>query len=137
WMLDPAKLGNPEEPGRLKLGSGKPLGFGSVEVTVEPSGTRLSRGQDVSDRLRSLQAKVQPRDWTLLAGQFERGMPPWFDQVKQAIRAAAVGYPADVPVHYPRTEPRSPGYEWFKQNEDGRTHHSLPLVGGEPLPCKP
>lgn len=137
WLLDPSRLGTSGELGRLKLGGGKPLGFGSVELSVVGSKTRLFRGREVSARLNGFRSVVAPTDWSQLPDAFEAAMPSWFDEVKQAIRAAAIGYPADVAVTYPRVEPGSPGYQWFEENEDRQAHLSLPVLGDGTLPCRP
>ena len=140
WLLDPNRLGRPNQPGRLKLGSGKPLGFGSVDVAVDAARTRLSTGQQIAIRLRALASTVDTADWSALAERFEQAMTAGFSGVIDAVRLAAAGFAADYEVHYPRPYRRAPGYEWFVRNEEAARNgqaKSLPLLGGEPLPDWP
>lgn len=140
WLLDPVRSGRDGRPGRLKLGSGKPLGFGSVEVTVDVARTRLSTGRQLAHRLRSLSSSPETADWSQLSEQFEEAMTRRFGGVLDAFRHAAVGFAADVDVHYPRPYQGAPGYEWFVDNEKASRHgkaRSLPLLGGAPLPERP
>ena len=140
WLLDPNRLGRPDQPGRLKLGGGKPLGFGSVEVTVDVARTRLSTGQQIATRLRALASTADTTDWSVLAEQFEQAMIPRFAEVLDAVRLSSVGFSEAYDVHYPRPYRRAPGYEWFVLNEKEvpkRNAKSLPLLGGDPLPERP
>jgi hypothetical protein len=57
------------------------------------------------------------RGITLLAEEFEQAMGQRFGSVLTAIRNTAIGFPADEPVHYPRSRPGEPGYEWFVAND--------------------
>lgn len=139
WLLDPVRLGVAGRPGRFKLGGGKPLGFGSVEITVDWDRTALVSGRRIADRLRAFQPDAGGADWSGLAGRFEQAMTHRFKEVITAVRNAAVGYPPGVNVHYPRPHSGANGYDWFVQNEKANTglRCALPLLGGPPLPKSP
>jgi CRISPR-associated protein (TIGR03986 family) len=129
WLLDPARAGEPGEPARHRLGMGKPLGFGSLELSVDPERTRLSAGDHIRARLDELRsAPPEAADWSGLATEFEEAMSERFGSVLSDVRSALAGFDTDFPVHYPRLQPRSPSYEWFKGNEQGGKH-PLPLLG--------
>jgi len=111
-----------------RLGYAKPLGFGSVKVTVEQVET-----VDWSKRLQSLKVDTgwQTIDGTRYKREFLETMQALygdgFDRVLADLRALLGEPPNSLPVHYPRTgeEPDSEGknYEWFvgnKKREDRR-----------------
>jgi CRISPR-associated protein (TIGR03986 family) len=125
WLLDPARSG---KPARYRLGMGKPLGFGSVELSVRPDETHLYTGERMADRLEALADRPEPADWSGLAAGFETAMSEKFGAVLAAVRTALVGFAAGRRVHYPRTAERRPTYEWFTANEKG-CKEPLPLLG--------
>jgi CRISPR-associated protein (TIGR03986 family) len=139
WLLDPARLGIDGKPGYFKLGGGKPLGFGSIKITIDKNRTALTTGTNIAVRLRNLQPVAGPADWSQLAARFEQAMAGQFGDVIDAVRRAAAGYPAEIDVHYPRPHPRAHGYEWFVRNEKTNTgmRCALPLLGDPPLPKSP
>ncbi|OJY45966.1 RAMP superfamily CRISPR-associated protein [Pseudonocardia sp. 73-21] len=121
WLLDPLRCGRPDRPARHRLGMGRPLGFGAVELTA--TAVDLCDGEAMSTFLDTLGATVPVKiDPSELAGEFEAGMRGrGFGEVLDVLRAALVGYPkADrgvpTPVRYPRNG-TSPIYEWYVQNE--------------------
>lgn len=143
----------PDTPRHLRLGGGKPLGFGSVTLHLENA--ELYTGAAMAERYRSLTAPAAP-DATDLADIVEAyrqavaeayaGAGKDFASVGfiRAFLAAAVGPEGGAPVHYPRiatldvaqqefvAPPRAESYEWFVENEKGR--QSLPsLAGGKSL----
>jgi CRISPR-associated protein (TIGR03986 family) len=123
----------------LKLGHGKPLGFGSVTLAVDPAGTDLRRTDDWVEHYRSLTPPPAPSgdanlpDLNDLAAAFAAAAPA---PVLDAFCAIAKGRP-DLRVHYPRTrpqdkrdqsktmregvavppDPRGRAYTWFVANE--------------------
>ncbi|WP_262402813.1 TIGR03986 family CRISPR-associated RAMP protein [Actinomadura sp. CNU-125] len=117
-----------------RVGLGKPLGFGSVRLDLEPSGTSLHRGDVWQAHYRTLAGNLpapNPADWDELRAAFEESSRavPELRKAQEAFLQAAAGL-ADLPVHYPRTRPKKlrPGgptppdprglsYEWFSQNE--------------------
>ncbi|WP_301173701.1 TIGR03986 family type III CRISPR-associated RAMP protein [Actinomadura geliboluensis] len=117
-----------------RLGLGKPLGFGSVHLSLEPERTQLHTGAQWSDYYRDLMGELPAssaetvvrtciRAFTDAAGQ-----QPGLGEVERAFLAAARGRD-DVPVHYPRARPkgmrarRTPpnpageSFAWFTANE--------------------
>ena len=127
WLL----LNSQEAP--LRLGSGKPYGFGVVTAEIVwnddgdggPEPTALWDGEAVAEGWRSL-ARPAPasRDrLEALADRFERlaRRHPLLSRTLAAYRAAnrAVGHP----VHYPRSRerPMAESYEWFTENERTET----------------
>ena len=105
WLLT-------QEGAHLRLGYGKPLGFGSMTTTV--TGGSLRRGADLADEYRGLAEKhcndgvpgpdhptVQAyRD--ALAGLFSGGGAFEANPVVAAYLASARGFDSGLPVHYPR-----------------------------------
>ncbi|MBL8924639.1 MAG: hypothetical protein JNM77_00160 [Pseudonocardia sp.] len=133
WLLDPACCGSAEAPGRHRLGGGRPLGFGSVELTV--AGTRLYRGDRMRDRLLMLEPEVDADVQADLAAEFEKALPASARPVLEALRWAFTGFGRNAPVHYPRNRKDGPAYEWFVENEKVRSRaapgrrQALPLPG--------
>lgn len=123
WLLDPQRLGRDGTPGMMRLGMAKPLGFGSVEVRINQAETRLSTGREIAARFGALaDAPSEVAGWQSLADEFEQAMRQRYGSVLTAMRNAAVGFPADQPVHYPRSRVGDAGYEWFQANN--RTMHT-------------
>ncbi len=165
WLLD---LGaDPDaDPGRFhRLGLGKPLGFGSVRLTVDPARTDLRTGGSWADFYRSLTPEEPLSDGFPAAAretveEFRKAVAggQQFEKVPhiRAFLAAATGDPS-TPVHYPRVrpnglrvdvpvppDPRGRSFEWFVQNErqqggriQGDRGVSLPDLGAGPLPIHP
>ncbi len=148
-----------------RLGFGKPLGFGSVRLTVDPARTDLRTGASWAQYYRSLGPEKRPDDGYPAAARasvdaFTKAVSPGnqFETVPhiKAFLAAATG-DASVPVHYPRVrpnglrvdvpvppDPRGRSFEWFVQNEQqqgGRVRDnrgvSLPDLGVGHLPIHP
>jgi len=130
-----------------RLGYAKPLGFGSVKITVEE--VKII-GWD--ERLRSLKpdAGRKPLSRDLLnkyKSDFLAAMHDLygdeFDKVVLADLRALLSEPSDLPIHYPRTpkepDPKGNNYEWFVGNKRlGKNGYPLPLPeeekGGKGLP---
>ncbi|MUN41083.1 TIGR03986 family type III CRISPR-associated RAMP protein [Actinomadura litoris] len=136
-----------------RLGLGKPLGFGSVRLSLDPRETKLHTGAQWSEYYRDLAGELpDPSAETVVencvrAFEREAANQPGFATIEGAFRAAAQGR-ADLPVHYPRARPkglrapRTPpnpageSYAWFTANEkvkDGSVApdrgRSLPSAG--------
>lgn len=163
WLLDLSRqLADPMA--HLRLGMGKPLGFGSVSVRLTgldlqdgearradyaslfkagEGGERLkAQGEASSDAAKPLVEAYRAALSALFAGK------P-FDEVSviKAFRNAACGID-DLPVHYPRATPAPDGdgknFEWFvannkeDRNEPGPKYALPPLwsPAGLPLPDK-
>jgi hypothetical protein len=126
-----------------RLGGGKPLGFGSVRLTIDPEKTHLRTGEswkrfystlddtppaevDRRQLIESFQKAVvdayAPKTQGSLAERFER--VPFI----AAFVRAARGFADDLPIHYPRARqpgqsgpvpphPEGKAYEWFVAND--------------------
>jgi len=108
-----------------RLGYAKPLGFGSVKVTVD----QVER-VDWPTRLKSLAVDagwqtVDPERVADLKDKFLQTMRNLhgdaFDNVLADLQALLGEPPDDLPVHYPRTEPEpdpeGKNYEWFEEHK--------------------
>ncbi|TYK52616.1 TIGR03986 family type III CRISPR-associated RAMP protein [Actinomadura decatromicini] len=136
-----------------RLGLGKPLGFGSVRISLEPERTRLHNGAQWSEYYRDLTGELPDSSTEAVVRTCIRAFTeaaeqqPGFTEITDAFLAAAHGSD-DLPVHYPRARPkemraqRTPpnpsgeSYAWFTANEkiDKRTvapgrGRSLPSPG--------
>ncbi|MDG4765298.1 TIGR03986 family CRISPR-associated RAMP protein [Solwaraspora sp. WMMD406] len=114
----------------LKLGLGKPLGFGAVRVEVDWADTRLFTGDRLLDRCRTLSLSPAADDTdtprrlaTLYDGMLTQRMP----EVRDGFLNTAYGF-VGVPVHYPRyaatgpdqeaqSAPRGTTYDWWVAND--------------------
>lgn len=109
WVLDPANLvpgaervKDPDACGFLRMGMGKPLGLGAVEVRLGPGGVRAKCGQEMADDYASLAscAGESSVEWNKTLGDFvdEKMLlsMPWI----RALQRAAFGYSDDYPVRY-------------------------------------
>jgi len=130
-----------------RLGYAKPLGFGSVKITVEEI-----KIIEWEERLRSLGPnagwKPLSRDqWGEYKAEFLEEMQniygDKFDKMVLADLRALLSEPPDLPIHYPRTQkrpdPKGNNYEWFVGNKKhGKNGYPLPLPeeekGGKGLP---
>lgn len=131
WLLDRA------DTSPLRLGAGKPHGFGVLACTIDPSGTRVWNSDAVTQGWRQLSRPDTAEHGTLrsLAADFESNASrhPVLAEALASYRAATAGIQAH-PVHYPRTspEPRAESYEWFVAND--RTTRSGGVTHGWALP---
>lgn len=138
-----------------RLGLGKPLGFGSVQVEVDPATTLLRTGEDWRNYYASFSEELPGTNPELqdLVSRFEEASRAWPGQPHlEAFLAATRGDPR-TPVHYPRVRPAGlsktvpvppdpcgKAYAWFVENEreDQVTRkESLPEAGGDPLTVYP
>jgi CRISPR-associated protein (TIGR03986 family) len=140
-----------------RLGGGKPFGFGSVRLDIDPENTDLRSGAEWHDYYKSLldttkpDFKVQVSQWI---NAFQRAVQdsysePNFDRVPfiTAFCRAAQGFDDHAAIHYPRStrEPKPDGeaFKWFVANErTGGTHPgqklALPsLAQPQPFPINP
>lgn len=118
----------------LRLGAGKPLGFGAITVAINWQATELHTGQALRDCWTSLhRPDPSPQDQVLaLAAGFEdqATRSPALAPVLEAFRILGTGLPA--PAAYPRTrrDPEAETYRWFTANEkikDGKPQHGFAL----------
>ncbi len=134
WLLDL------DEGQYHRLGGGKPLGFGSVRLSVDWNASEMGRG----DAWRTNYLSLLPGPLPDVKAQEDRALEDYrtaveasfgpFERVPfiRAFRAAARGF--DKPVHYPRhRQPRSRGpvpphgqgenFRWFTANERPHPPH--------------
>ncbi|MDQ1294549.1 MAG: hypothetical protein QG608_2434 [Actinomycetota bacterium] len=130
WLLDRGTTSP------LRLGSGKPHGFGVLSCTVDWTATSLRDGRATAERWRSLAqpTPAQKSTLTALAADFEQqaGRHPVLAEALESYRRATAPV-STVPVHYPRLDsrPQKESYRWFVINEKS-TKNSL--VHGWSLP---
>lgn len=126
----------------LKLGMGKPLGFGSVRVGVDWTRSTIRSTEQLREHLGRLEEgpavdSETARSW---ATEFEAVLRTKVPDVFRSIIAAAHG--TELVTHYPRqgnmtteSRPQAETYKWFVANE--RNHpkqHALPLLAPENRP---
>ncbi|GLW64298.1 hypothetical protein Arub01_25420 [Actinomadura rubrobrunea] len=117
-----------------RLGLGKPLGFGSVRLHIDFSGTSLLSGDQWSEYYRSLSGELPDADPRPVYDKCRQAFEDLLGHeslrhVKAAFLAAASGVP-ELPVRYPRAhpdklapgvptppDPRGRSYAWFTANE--------------------
>lgn len=127
WLL---RLHTPDAPYHFRFGGGKPLGFGSLQLSIHAH--QLSTGTAIADGFRKLDpTAVQSLDESALdkvVGAYQEALlQPFepgtavFEQLPMiaGLLCAGRGWPDSAPVHYPRTT-RAPdadgnNYEWFAQ----------------------
>ncbi len=105
----------------LRLGGGKPLGFGAVSVRIDWDETELRTGETLRGSwlaLRRPEADSR-EEIEALAGKFEEqaSASPVLAPALEAFRKVAAGQPR--PPAYPRTSrrPQADTYRWFVANE--------------------
>jgi CRISPR-associated protein (TIGR03986 family) len=119
-----------------RLGGGKPLGFGSVRLDVDPDNTDLRSGVEWRDYYGSLLDTTKP-DFKNVVSQcinaYQRAIKEGysessFDRVPfiAAFCQAAQGFNDNAAIHYPRIEkaphPEGKAFEWFVKNEKTANH---------------
>ncbi|AGF53617.1 unknown protein (plasmid) [Synechocystis sp. PCC 6803] len=134
-----------------RLGGGKPLGFGSVRLDIDPDKTDLRNGAGWRDYYGSLLETSQP-DFTTLISQWinafqtavkEEYGSSSFDQVTfiKASGQSLQGFHDNASIHYPRStpEPKPDGeaFKWFVANEKGRRLALPALEKSQSFPIKP
>ncbi|MBF9129146.1 TIGR03986 family CRISPR-associated RAMP protein [Plantactinospora sp. S1510] len=118
----------------LRLGAGKPYGFGVVAARLDADRTRLWDATGIRDGWLRLTRPdpVDPAKLTKLAATFAataRGNAVLREATESYLAAAK---PVTDPVHYPRKtpEPQAESYQWFVANdriERGRVAEGWPL----------
>lgn len=134
--------------GHYRLGLGKPLGFGSLRLSIDWDRTAIRSRSQLVQRYEGVgEGSVQTKDQLRgLEQQFDDQFRSSQPAVYRAMRASAKGFTGAVPVHYPRTKPGDPqaeSFHWFVTNERGAKkkdippRHSLPPLTGEGDPLLP
>ncbi|WP_131739031.1 TIGR03986 family type III CRISPR-associated RAMP protein [Actinomadura roseirufa] len=129
-----------------RLGFGKPLGFGSVHLALDPGRTNLHTGAQWAEYYRDLTGELPESPAETVTRTCVRAFrelasrQPGFTEIESAFTAAAQGRD-DVPVHYPRARPpemrarRTPpnpageSYAWFTANEKIQDRNVAPGRG--------
>lgn len=127
-----------------KIGLGKPLGFGAVDVRADLSRANVFTGHAMRERYRSLTPKPVParhEELTALRQDFARHCET--AKVTSEFLAAARGYQG-LSLHYPRLspEPTATSYDWWVANDRGSkntpaSRHALPLLDEHEAPALP
>jgi CRISPR-associated protein (TIGR03986 family) len=118
-----------------RLGGGKPLGFGSVRLSLIPEGTDLRDGAGWRQWYGSLDEPAADCDRAAAKVEYQTAVAAAygaraFDEVSfiRAFVRAAAGHPDGLPTHYPRARqasgnvppnPQGEAYQWFVANESG------------------
>lgn len=127
WLLSLPTSGDtssgPDRPGHLRLGLGKPLGFGVVRAEYQETGTLVARGSAIAQSYRTIGADpttLSPDDLRKLRDDYDSLMREHSELrfVRQAFLAAAWGE-WDRPVHSPRAQerPETESFRWWVANE--------------------
>jgi CRISPR-associated protein (TIGR03986 family) len=113
----------------LRLGLGKPLGFGSVRVEIDTTQTLVADGSEWITSLATHNHEMQQADLSQLQQQFEAAINGANPELLTAFKVAASGF-GNAPIHYPLTTDQSPGsgeaYRWFVANEQESRRDVLP-----------
>ena len=126
----------------LRLGYGKPLGFGSVRAEVIAEETHLADGAEWAKAIATgslPDSDAHAWDWR---SDFENAARSANPDMLRSFLVAARGFPG-YSVHYPRCGHQAPGasehFKWFKANDAVVNQHSLPdLQSPDPsLPILP
>lgn len=132
WLLD--------LPGdaSMKLGLGKPLGFGAVRMAVDWEATRLYHGDRLRQRYEMIGPTAEPEPADRLRGlvdHYDQLLRRHLPRVRDEFLTAARGF-TGVPVHYPRRteKPTGKSFEWFTDNERGPRLPLGDLLDHEGLP---
>jgi hypothetical protein len=133
-----------------RLGGAKPLGFGSVKLSINWEKTDLRTGQGWKQYYSSLVSILSPDSQEALSSielfrqavEAAYGNGKKFEQVSfiKAFSVMAQGFEDKLPIHYPRITPDGKVFDWFVENErvEVGLKLSLPsLVEDKGLPINP
>lgn len=114
-----------------RIGGGKPLGFGSVWVTVDWEKTDLRKGEDWREYYSSLVAELPPTtDAVGCIKEYKKvveaayGRGEAFEKIPfiRAFCRCSKGYDDNAAIHYPRSTPQptpeGEAFQWFVNNEN-------------------
>jgi CRISPR-associated protein (TIGR03986 family) len=122
-----------------RLGYGKPLGLGSVQITVH-SVECLNFKKRYQSLAESGPINIPPEEWKKWRTAFEKAMADRYDEKEfrqlkniRDLKALLSAPPDDLPIHYPRPtlkpDEDHPSYEWFMgNNRDNGPKFELPLA---------
>ena len=124
-----------EEGAYYSLGSGKPFGFGSIEISLNC--IKVWSGSALKTRYESLLKPASTEeaapDTQDLKQEFEKSLKDAYGDKKsqrllRIFKEHRKGPPNDFPVHYPRREEKpgvEHGFEWFQDSEKPTARWSL------------
>ena len=153
WLLDLNAARDTKAPKRhLRLGGGKPLGFGSVVVRIEDA--VIESGANRAKRYQTLLAPAPSPTATGFSDYleaFKTALADYGNSFEQipfiaAFLRATEGHADGLPTHYPRAtkvrDREGKNYEWFVRNDSeasaDRHFYALPdLVNDAGLPYLP
>ncbi|MFO0869067.1 MAG: TIGR03986 family CRISPR-associated RAMP protein [Pirellulales bacterium] len=121
----------------LRLGLGKPLGFGSARVEMVEDESCIADGAEWIKSLAAQTKSPAHADLAACRHEFEATVNRVNAELLAAFKIAAAGF-GQVPIHYPLTTAQSPGagetFEWFVANEKAPHPQVLPdLVAANPF----
>ena len=126
----------------LRMGLGKPLGFGSVRAEIIPSGTRVADGNAWVTTLPEWKSSGPTGcDLVSMKAEFVTEITRANPTLLRSFLRAAAGFEGS-PVCYPRL-PDQPNqgaehYEWFVANDAGQKRPLPDLFADDPsLPVNP
>ena len=132
--LHPAELAlllyalKPTEKFRHKLGMGKPLGLGSVELAIQEQ-AEVQRQKRYTLEGLSRGRSVKPNWFPGLRKMIEDNAPP---EILQALQALGEQIPPDGQVRYPlaagQTDPEGETFKWFVLNQRSRAKWLHPIA---------
>jgi CRISPR-associated protein (TIGR03986 family) len=132
-----------------RLGGGKPLGFGSVKLTIADNDLRTGQGWQeyyrslVADQTVDKTAAIATKETFLQAVRDTYGRDRQKPEFIEAFERSAQGFEDNLPICYPRKQaepnPDGEGFDWFVDNEskDGFKRSLPPLSNDKGLPWKP
>lgn len=113
----------------LRLGLGKPLGFGSVRVEIDTEKSMVADGATWIQQLTDTSQAFPPTKLEDLQSQFQAASNGANPDLLNAFLRAASGF-GNAPIHYPITANQKPGdgatFKWFVENEKQGKQMSLP-----------
>ena len=120
----------------LRMGLGKPLGFGSVRAEILPNATLVADGPALAASLTAWDSPPPAAfELDVAKREFEAAITAANPTLLQAFLKAAAGFPGS-PVHYPRLATQRAGdgeqYRWFVANEKGQQIPLPDLTGSDP-----
>ena len=134
---------------RFRLGYAKPLGLGSIVMSINAAEMRIFKGETMRERYKVIGnadlQPVSPDECERLAGRFLKNMDKYYpEEAKSADSlingALKAGCGVDGKIAYSLIDghPELPSFQWFSENEKERTGKKLSLPSvGRPLQSYP
>jgi CRISPR-associated protein (TIGR03986 family) len=113
----------------LRLGLGKPLGFGSVYAEIDADKTLVAESAAWIKSWSQWEAIPDTLDLASTVGPFTQAINAANPKLLDSFQKAAAGFD-ELPIHYPRLAGQGPlqgdHFRWFVENERGNQHRVLP-----------